>query len=139
MKKLFLITLFLGASLFSFAGSRLYKIDDASLDQKFSNATELSLSDFSQSELLQEYSATQVKAGGKNAWVAFILADCFGMLGVHRIYLGTSPLVVVGYILTAGGCGIMYAIDTYVLFFAAIQDKSINKYVKCKKFFMFAC
>ena len=140
MKKLLFIALFAGASLFSYASSMAYKVDDAALEQQFSSATELNLSDFTQNALLQMHDGIQLNAGGgKNAWVAFILADCFGYLGIHRAYLGTSPLVVIGYILTAGGCGILYIIDTYMLFFAAIQDKSISKYEKCKKFFMWAC
>jgi hypothetical protein len=140
MKKLLFAILFAGFSFASHASVAVFRLDEAALDQKLSTAAELTFSDLTQAELLKVQEGASVSGnGGKNAWVAFLLADCFGYLGIHRLYLGTSPLVVVGYILTAGGCGILYIVDTYILWFAAIQDKNINKYTKCKKFFMWAC
>jgi TM2 domain-containing membrane protein YozV len=57
----------------------------------------------------------------------------FGIVGLHRIYLGTSPHVPVVYIGTLGGIfGILPFIDFCVL----ILDKDIDRYVENPKIFM---
>ena len=57
----------------------------------------------------------------------------FGIVGLHRIYLGTSPYVPVAYIGTAGGVfGILPLID----FFKILLDKNIEPYQNNGKVFM---
>jgi len=127
---------------FAMAGNNLYTIDDASIEAKFNAAKEVSFNEYTNINLADKHmgKANMAAFGGeKSAWTAAILAWAVGCLGVHRIYLGTNAGVIVGYILTAGGCGILTVIDFYVLLVAAIQDKGISKYVGCQKFFMWAC
>jgi TM2 domain-containing membrane protein YozV len=67
--------------------------------------------------------------------VAAILAFPFpfGIVGLHRIYLGCSPYAPVVYIATAGGVlGILPFIDFCVL----LLDKDIDRYINNKKIFM---
>jgi len=67
--------------------------------------------------------------------VAAILAFPFpfGLVGLHRIYLGCPPYVPVIYIATAGGVlGILPFIDFCVL----LLDKDIDRYINNKKIFM---
>lgn len=57
----------------------------------------------------------------------------FGMVGLHRIYLGTAPYVPVVYIGTVGGgFGILPFIDFCVI----LLDKDITRYHENKKIFM---
>lgn len=57
----------------------------------------------------------------------------FGMVGLHRIYLGTKPYVPVAYIATLGGVfGILPLID----FFAITCDKDFDQYRDNGKVFM---
>ncbi len=57
----------------------------------------------------------------------------FGMVGLHRIYLGTTPYVPVAYIATLGGVfGILPLID----FFAITCDKNFDQYRDNGKVFM---
>ncbi len=57
----------------------------------------------------------------------------FGMVGLHRIYLGTKPYVPVAYIATLGGVfGILPLID----FFAITCDKNFDQYRDNGKVFM---
>lgn len=57
----------------------------------------------------------------------------FGMVGLHRIYLGTKPYVPVAYIATLGGVfGILPLID----FFAITCDKNFDQYRDNGKIFM---
>ncbi len=49
----------------------------------------------------------------------------FGVLGIHRIYLGTKPYVPLVYIATLGGCaGILPLID----FFTLLTNKDISRF-----------
>ncbi|MBS1634993.1 MAG: TM2 domain-containing protein [Bacteroidetes bacterium] len=57
----------------------------------------------------------------------------FGIVGLHRIYMGTKPYVPVVYIATAGGVfGILPFIDFCVLMF----DKDFDRYKDNGKVFM---
>ncbi len=57
----------------------------------------------------------------------------FGMVGLHRIYLGTAPHVPVIYIGSVGGVfGLLPLID----FFALLAKKDIDPYIENKKVFM---
>lgn len=57
----------------------------------------------------------------------------FGMVGLHRIYLGTAPYVPIVYIGTlGGGFGILPFIDFCVL----LLDKDVTRYNENKKVFM---
>ena len=53
------------------------------------------------------------RKGENKKLIATILAFPipFGVLGLHRIYLGTEPWVPVAYILTLGGAGIIATMD----------------------------
>ena len=67
--------------------------------------------------------------------VASILAFPFpfGIVGLHRIYLGTAPHVPVVYIASLGGVlGILPFIDFCILMF----DKDIDRYTENKKIFI---
>lgn len=59
----------------------------------------------------------------------------FGIVGLHRIYLGTAPYVPVVYVASLGGVlGILPFIDFCVL----ILDKDPDRYLNNKKVFMWA-
>lgn len=57
----------------------------------------------------------------------------FGMVGLHRIYLGTSPYVPVVYIATLGG---LFGILPFVDFCVLMLDSDIEKYKSNQKVFM---
>lgn len=57
----------------------------------------------------------------------------FGIVGLHRIYLGCAPYVPVVYIATVGGAfGILPLID----FFALILEKDIDRFSNNENVFM---
>jgi TM2 domain-containing membrane protein YozV len=57
----------------------------------------------------------------------------FGIVGLHRIYLGSSPYVPVAYIASLGGAfGLLPLID----FCAILLDKNTETFVNNKKVFM---
>lgn len=59
----------------------------------------------------------------------------FGIVGLHRINLGTKPYVPVIYIATVGGCfGVLPLIDFFVILF----DKNSDNFVNNPHVFMWA-
>ena len=64
---------------------------------------------------------------------AAILALALGPLGVHRLYLGTHPIVPVAYVLTLGGG--LYILP-FIDFVAIVFTKDITRYMDNKQFFM---
>ena len=141
MKKYFLV---FGAlvcmSILSYAGNENYKIDNAAVDNLFQQSTEVGLNQVSTPLPIQNFDLgmSEVNRSRKSAWTAAILCAFLGELGVHRWYLGTGAGVVIFYLLTCGGCEIVYVIDFYVLIFIAFENKSIKQYVGSKRLFMWA-
>lgn len=67
-------------------------------------------------------------------WVAIGLNLTLGMLGVHRLYLGTDVKVPVVYALTFGGGGVLWLVDLALL----IANKDIRPFMNNKHLFMFS-
>jgi TM2 domain-containing membrane protein YozV len=57
----------------------------------------------------------------------------FGLLGIHRIYLGTKPYIPVVYVGTLGGCaGILPLID----FVTLVSNRDISRFQSNPRIFM---
>lgn len=57
----------------------------------------------------------------------------FGVVGAHRIYLNSKPIVPISYIATVGGCfGIVPLIDFIVI----LKEPTTEKFEKNNKIFM---
>ena len=146
MKKLFALVFCFAVMLVtkSHATNAEYYIDAVAVEQTLNSGDQLDVANAEQaataleSLMGQGSEMTKVMAGDKKPVVAFILAWVVGFLGIHRAYLGTSGGVIVGYILTCGGLGIVTLIDWIVLLLEVIEEKNFSKYVDNKKFFMFA-
>ena len=146
MKKLFALVFCFAVLLVtkSHAPTAEYYVDAVSVEQSLNSGAQLDVANVEQaataleSLMGQGNEMTKVMAGDKKPVVAFILAWVVGFLGIHRAYLGTAGGVIVGYILTCGGLGIVALIDWIVLLLEVIEEKNFDKYVNNKKFFMFA-
>lgn len=69
----------------------------------------------------------------KTKLIAISLAVTLGYFGVHRLYLGTKPIVPIAYTLTLGGGGfILPLIDIFYI----IASKDINQIVNNDYVFM---
>ncbi len=64
---------------------------------------------------------------------AFLLAVFLGNFGAHRLYLGTSPKVVVGYSFTLGGIFVLPIVDAVMI----LTTPDLSAYENNKNFFMF--
>ena len=133
MKKL--LTLFL---LFAFlvpfnSQAESYRIDQNKIDASFAAATEMSiLSVFDMSGLQMPNQVLD----DKDPVMAFVLATVLGYLGIHRLYLGTEPIVVILYIITGGGCGIVALVDWIMLLMVLLDEKELGPYIDNPSFLM---
>lgn len=117
-----------------------YFVNDQKIESLFSSSeqvdltitTEAMVAGTSKSVSNQAFFA----AGDKNFATALLLNFFLGVLGIHRLYLGTKTLTWVGYILTCGGIfGVVPLIDFIVLI---VHNDDISPYVNNTKFFMWA-
>lgn len=77
----------------------------------------------------------RIENSGKITAAVMAFPVPFGIVGLHRIYLGTEPYVPVVYIATVGGCfGILPLID----FFVIILEKDTGQYLNNPRVFMWA-
>ncbi len=114
--------------------SENFFIDDSALELLFDQAAESV--EFKQDFFnVYDFTIQEKLRGGDNPVIAFLLAFFIGPLGIHRAYMGTSAGVVIGYILTFGGCGIVAFVDWIVLLIGVIEN-DISKYVDNTRFFM---
>lgn len=140
MKKLLalLFVIFLSANV-SKAVDRFH-VNDNAVEKVFAQGIELNLTNLEEPAFLKVMNftenATLAPKGGDNAVVAFVLCWFLGGLGIHRAYLGTKAIVVVGYILTCGGIfGVVPFVDWIMLLVGIIND-DISDYVDNPAFFM---
>jgi len=77
--------------------------------------------------------SSQPKSLFKTKLIAITLAITLGYFGVHRLYLGTKPIVPIAYTLTIGGGGfILPLIDIFYI----ISAKDINQIINNDFVFM---
>jgi len=139
MKKIIVMSLLLVlvAAYGSKASTAMYRVNDKSVEDAFAAAkpVTLSLTSSMTSTLLSPLSGQKVTAE-KNVWLAVVLNLFLGLIAVHRVYLGGTPILILGYLFTAGGIfGIVPLVDIVVLI---INNENISKYINNNRFFMWA-
>ena len=135
MKKFIFLSLLLmvAASYTSKASTAMYRVDDASIEAIFEAAKPLALPLSVASSLLSPLHDQKMMAD-KNVWIAVLLDFFLGGIAIHRVYLGGTPVLILGYLITFGGIfGIVPLVDLIVLI---INNENISKYVGNNRFFM---
>ncbi len=140
MKKIatFLMIAFTGIFISSInASANTYQLDEVQMDEMFANAEVVDFFALNTMAPLSEtgFSSEAYFNADKDPIVAFLLVWFLGGFGIHRAYLGTSTGTIIAYILTVGGCGIVWTIDLIMLLVGLINN-DISKYVDNPKFFM---
>ncbi|MBS1682020.1 MAG: TM2 domain-containing protein [Bacteroidetes bacterium] len=132
MKKILLLALFCTVGFaYSSKASSIYQVDDAAIEAAFNLATPVVAQ---LSDVASIANPFAVQSSDKNAWIAVILDFFLGGIAIHRVYLGTKPIMILYYFITCGGIfGIVPLIDFIVLI---IDNEDIGKYVGSNKFFM---
>ena len=132
MKKLVLSIIAVLAIAFS-ANAANYKVDNSAIDNIIENATEVVVLD-----IAAPAAATlpSIAAKDVNVTTGFLLSWLVGWCGVHRHYFGTKPIMWLIYFITGGGLGIVWSVDTILLFLDVIKvgEGYVNKFINNEKF-----
>lgn len=101
-----------------------YQVDDVVVQAMFSNAVEINYAEAA-SEILEDVSGEQfMELRGikeKDRYLAAFFAGCFGYIGVHRWYLGTSVGTAIAYCFL-GGC--LFYVDFWIIMVDCIFHKN---------------
>lgn len=134
MKKLVLT---LAVALFAICSvsANNYVANDAAIDALVENSVEMVM------EAAPVMPAAPVVALSNNPdpLIATILSWCTGWCGLHRYYLGTASWMVLPYLLTGGGFGIVTLIDAVLMTLDLVQNNNINpQYINNERILMWA-
>lgn len=139
MKKIVLFITSICLTIANVISASNYKLSNDKIDALFYEATEIQIADFSLSNIQGIHSGDIISISDEKepliAWLCTYTAS-FGICGVHRLYLGTEIITFVGYLITAGGCGIVQTVDWIVLLIELIDTNNFDKYIDNPKFFM---
>lgn len=122
MKK-FIVSLVAIFALGLAASAANYTIDETAIDSMFEMAVEAAPAEAAATASTLQLSATP------DPLIATVLGvvPVTGALGIHRLYMGTSILTFVLYVITGGGFGVVYFVDAVCLVLSYL-DNSTAKY-----------
>ena len=113
------------------ANAANYKVDNNAIDALIETSTEVFTAEF----MTPAPAAVVAPAGEINKTTAFLLSWLLGGFGIHRHYLGTAPWMWAVYTFTGGGLGILWGVDTILLFLDVIGagEGYIGKFINNQK------
>lgn len=143
---LFFAFVFVSFSL-CFASKDKYVLDNDWTDNAFASATELNLNetDFSALDFtsLNSFAGSELssymskrKGSNKNAFAAALIDFFLGGIGIHRMYLGSHPMMWFFYGVSCCGIfGLVPLVDFIVLIVAGV-DHSLGQFCNNNRYFM---
>lgn len=135
MKKL-LLTLAVALFAICSVSANNYTANDAAIDALVNNSVEMVM--MAEADMAPAAPAAAYVAAGKNPIIAAVLGWCTGWCGVHRYYLGTAPWMVLPYLLTGGGFGVVCVVDAVLLTIDALEDRINPAYLNNERIIMWA-
>ena len=135
MKKL-LLTLAVALFAICSVSANNYTANDAAIDALVNNSVEMVM--MAEADMAPAAPAAAYVAAGKNPVIAAVLGWCTGWCGVHRYYLGTAPWMVLPYLLTGGGFGVVCVVDAVLLTMDALEDRINPAYINNERIIMWA-
>ena len=137
MKKVLLVCLLAMFAITSQTyASSAYTIDDSAVEAVFDNSVNvmnLDLTDSNDPMVLEN--ATMLKAG-KSPIAAFVICWLLGGIAIHRVYLGGTPLLVLGYIVTVFGFVFLVPFVDWLVLLVDVFRNDLGKHEGSDAFFM---
>ena len=126
MKKLVLT---LAVALFAIcsASANNYVANEAAIDAIVENSVEMVMEAAPAAPALEILGPVVNIVDKKDPLIATALAWFTGWCGLHRYYLGTAKFMVVPYLCTGGGFGIVTLVDAVMMTLDYVKTQSVNK------------
>ena len=126
MKKLVLT---LAVALFAIcsASANNYVANEAAIDAIVENSVEMVMETAPAAPALEILGPVVNIVDKKDPLIATALAWFTGWCGLHRYYLGTAKFMVVPYLCTGGGFGIVTLVDAVMMTLDYVKTQSVNK------------
>ncbi len=119
-----------------------YKLDDSAVESLFNKASDISSSPFMDYTSIALFGKKEVLEGTEDKQmvagiiaIAQIVTGIGWFIPIHRLYLGVGDgigKILLGYICTGSGCGIILLVDAISL----LMDSEGTKYIGNPKFLM---
>lgn len=143
MKKILSLAFGLVLAMATNYAAESYRLNDASVDAMFDQATEISATNIAaiatESTAATTNTASFVQNDDNKVIIAFVVCWLVGEFGVHRYVLGTKSNMWLIYTCTVCGIfGIVPTVDFWVLLIDGIILKHGDKYMNNQNFFMWA-
>ena len=129
-KSLLTLALVFGALFATMANSSNYYVDDTQVETLLQNSEQVNPFE----DGAQFASTMSVQAADPNVWVACVIDFFLGGIAIHRVYLGGTWVLILGYFFTFFGIfGLLPFGDLIALI---INSDDISKYVGSNAFVM---
>ncbi len=134
MKKFFILILFFTIGALNAQDVAAFEFEESlCIEELYSVDTLQNIEDTSN---LEQVALVPAQLTKKDPVLAWLISFPFGVLGLHRVYLGAHPKIILLYVATAGGFfGIIPMID-WIHLMKGIQYNDISKYVGNQRFLM---
>lgn len=113
------------------ANAANYTIDESAIDAAIEAAVEVAPAAGNSATALLD-----LGLGTPDVLIAWLCNTFVGYFGIHRLYMGTSALTVVLYVITGGGLGIVDLIDWICMTIKLVNGEDCGSYANNTKFFM---
>ncbi|MEP1096144.1 MAG: TM2 domain-containing protein [Cyclobacteriaceae bacterium] len=131
MKKL-LLTLMVAFGVVFISSANSYTINDSQVETLLEESVQVN--PFENGFEMASYMNPSAIQAEKNVWIAVALDFFLGGIAIHRVYLGGTPILIIGYLLTF--FGIFGLIPLGDLIALVIKSDDISKYVGSNAFIM---
>lgn len=130
-KSLLFLTLLFGCLFVCMANSSSYYVNDAEVETLLQNSEQVNPFENGMNDMTHVMSR---QAADPNVWVACVIDFFLGGIAIHRLYLGGTWVLVLGYLFTF--FGIFGLIPLGDLIALIINSDDISKYVGSNAFIM---
>jgi len=131
MKKL-LLTFVVAFGVVFTSSANSYTINDSEVETLLEESVQVN--PFENGFEMTSYMNPSAIQAEKNVWIAVALDFFLGGIAIHRVYLGGTPILIIGYLLTF--FGIFGLIPLGDLIALVIKSDDISKYVGSNAFIM---
>lgn len=132
MKKVLFTMAFALCIVFTSAANSAYYVNDSEVETLLEESVQVN--PFENGTEMAAFMNPDGVYAEKNAWIAVILDLLLGGIAIHRVYLGGTPILILGYFFTFGGIfGLLPLGDLIALI---INNADISRYVDSNAFIM---